>query len=62
MKLYLKVKLYNIWHQQDQGDVLMLTEGSIWVERPCKGVGDDVRPAKKGGARGEGRCRASPGF
>jgi hypothetical protein len=40
----------------------MLTEDSNWPEKQRKMVGDEVRAAEMGGARGEGCCRESSGF
>jgi hypothetical protein len=39
----------------------MLTEGSDWPERQRRVAGGEVRVAGRRGARGGGRCRASPG-
>jgi hypothetical protein len=48
--------------QQEEQDHGVLTEGSDQPERQRRVVGDEVRAAGTGGARGGGRCRASPGF
>jgi hypothetical protein len=48
--------------QQDELDHVVLTEGSDRPERQRRVVGGEVRAAGTGGARGVGRCRASPSF
>jgi hypothetical protein len=54
---------YDLLHlvQKDQGNVLMLTEGSERRTRRCRVAGGDGERRRWGGARGEGRCRGSPG-
>jgi hypothetical protein len=48
--------------QQEEQDHVVLTEGSDRLERQRRVVGGKVRAAGMSGARGGGRCRASPGF
>jgi hypothetical protein len=48
--------------QQEEQDHVVLTEGSYRPERQRRVVGGEVRAAGIGGAHGEGRCRAPPGF
>ena len=48
--------------QRDQGVGVELTEGSWWPELLRKVDVGELRAAGRGGARGGGCCRASPGL
>jgi hypothetical protein len=47
---------------REKQDHVVLTEGLVRAGWPRRGVGDDVLAAGASGARGGGRCRASPDF